>query len=182
MLTIEPTDTVLITGIRKMGKTHLVRAFLEPHLKEQGAKVRYHRTPTCIKSLEAGCHHIIDDFDKVPMRQITPLLDAIQAISMAGRHNATGLTIIVHHPTWTSKEFRLTPDHLIAFRTPSDAGTKWMRPFLGRHHALVAQLPRTWAFYSGEIGRWLVRLEPAGKGWYLRGVSPDQPPFPVQDM
>ena len=168
---IDPTDTLLISGIRKQGKTHFVRAFLMPYFKEKGIAVNYHRDPGCIKRLPSGVHHIIDDFDKVPMKKLGNLLEVIQDIAMAGRHDGTGLTIIVHHPTWTAKEFRLTPDHIIAFKQPSAAAVQWYRPLLGKlGMERVVDLPKTVFIWKNEEGLFLCRLQQQGGRWEVEGV------------
>ena len=120
------TDTYLVSGIRKQGKSFFVRRFLTPILERQG-KVKYWPNPQEVGHLRAHMHHIIDDFDQVPLKKIPDLVDAIQDLSLTGRHRGSGLTIVCHHPAWASKEFRLTPDHIIAFRQPK--GESWYDPF-----------------------------------------------------
>lgn len=176
-LVIDPTDTVLVTGLRKTGKTHFVQAFLMPHIRDQGGRIKYHRSPGCIKKLENGYHHVIDDFDSVPMREIAGLCKGVQAIATAGRHSGTGLTIIVHHPTFTTKEFRLTPDHVISYKQPSVAAAQWLRTYFASDVAILPELRDYWALYYGPSGRWLIRVERQGQSWIVRGLSPSHPPW-----
>ena len=150
-----------------MGKSHLIRTMLIPMV----GKHEYHRSPEGIGTLKQGTHHIIDDFDKIPIREIdTKILSGIQSIAMAGRHTNTGLSIVVHHPTFTNKEFRLTPDHIFCFRQPSGAAAHWLRTYFGRNVNLLPSLPKTeFLLYSGRSGIFRCRLELRGQRWNLIG-------------
>ena len=173
------SDTCLVSGIRKMGKTHLVKTFIAG----QVGRVEYHPDPRRCNKFRKGVHHIIDDFDKVPMRKLSETVESVQEIAMAGRHSNTGLTIIVHHPTWTAKEFRLTPDHIFAFRQPSGAAAKWYQTYFGKNVDLLPNMPKyQFLLWSGEHGIYQGQLVREGRWWNLVAVPLDQERPPGIDI
>jgi len=166
---VRHSDTCLITGVREMGKTHLIQTMLIPMV----GKHVYHRSPDNIGHLKHGYHHIIDDFDKIPIREMDKsVLSGIQRIAMAGRHSNTGLSIVVHHPTFTNKEFRLTPDYIFCFRQPSGAAAVWLRTYLGHHAKELPYLPEhVFIAYSGKHGLFRCQLVRQGQSWNLQGEA-----------
>jgi len=180
------TDTYLVSGIRKQGKSFFVRRFLTPILERQG-KVKYWPNPQEVGHLRAHMHHIIDDFDQVPLKKIPDLVDAIQDLSLTGRHRGSGLTIVCHHPAWASKEFRLTPDHIIAFRQPK--GESWYDPFFPRDALeTLPRLQKHWFLYYGPRGTFMATLKDDGRTVKLAGAAltgtagSPTPPSPAEDQ
>lgn len=180
------TDCYLVSGIRKQGKSYFVRRFLTPILERQG-KVKYWPNPAEVEHLRARMHHIIDDFDQVPLRKIPDLVDAIQDLALTGRHRGSGLTIVCHHPAWASKEFRLTPDHIIAFRQPK--GESWYEPFFPKDAlAMLPNLPKHWFLYYGPSGQYYATLKEEGGMIMFVGAElrtsgvPRVQPVPAEDQ
>jgi hypothetical protein len=155
-----------------MGKTTAVNVML----LDMVGKHEYYRSPEHVSNLRHGIHYIIDDFDKVPIKELDPVVvSGIQRIAMAGRHTNNGLTIIVHHPTFTNKEFRLTPDHILCFRQPSGAAAIWLKSYLGKNVNKLPYLPEhQFIWYSGKHGLYQCQLVRQGQLWQLQGEELDR--------